>query len=177
MNFYSIALLSEAKPLIDKFNLTKSDDRLFSIYENKDTKLIITGLGSINSSLATTYLLTKFEAKEDDFAFNFGMAGANFSCNIGDVFEVSKVIDFSTSSILKLPKKGKKIVCHPTPTTKCDIKNTLVDMESYGFLKAAKKFIKDENITIKKVVSDFLDTKELQKNEVYDLIDKIIKIC
>ena len=173
MNFYSIALLAEAKPLIEKLELKNSHDRLFSIYENSDTKLIITGLGSINSSLATAYLLTKYGAKEDDFAFNFGLAGANFDCKIGDVFEVSKVIDSCSGSILTLPKKGKKILCHPTPVTKTTTKNTLVDMESYGFLKASKKFIKDENITIKKVVSDFLDAKVPTKEEVYKLMENL----
>ena len=174
MRFYSIALFSEAKPLIDGFNLKKSSDKLFGIYENTDTKLIITGMGSINSSIATTYLLTKYDAKQEDFAFNLGLAGANFDCQIGDIFEVSKVIDYGSKSILTLPLKGKKLTTFSSPVSRCDIKNTLVDMEGYGFLKSSKKFIKVENIMIKKVVSDFLDEKVLEKEEVYKLIKNLL---
>jgi len=179
MRFYTIALFCEAKPFIEHFALKKSDDKLFKIYENSDIKLIISGVGNINACLATTYMLTKYNASKEDFAFNFGIAGANFSCNIGDVFEVSKVIDFSSKSILLLPRKNenkaKKLTTVALPTVKIDIKNTLVDMEGYGFLKAAKKFIKsDENIMIKKVVSDFLEDVKLDKDQVSNFVKNIL---
>ncbi len=166
MIFYSIALFSEAKPIIEKYSLEKRGD----FFESDNIKLIVSGMGAINSAVATTYLLTKFDAKKNDKIFNIGIAGANFSCKKGDSFLVSKVIDYNSRSILTLPHQGKKLTCTPKPTTKIDIKNTLVDMESYGFLKASKKFIKDENIFIQKVVSDFLDATIPSKEEVYKLI-------
>jgi purine-nucleoside phosphorylase len=170
MRFYSIALLSEAKPIIEKFSLVKNGD----FFENDEVKLIVSGMGVVNSAIATTYLLTKFDAKKDDMIFNIGIAGANFKCDIGDSFLVSKVIDFHSRSILTLPHQGKKLTTVSTPATKIDIKNTLVDMESYGFLKASKKFIKDENIFIQKVVSDFLDDSVPSKEKVYNLIKNMI---
>ncbi len=173
MKFYSIALMAEAKPLIDRYGLQKENDEYFKIYANQEIKLIITGMGNLNSAIANTYLLTKYKAKKDDIAINIGIAGANFECKIGDIFRINRVIDYPTKSILSFQSDGKKLTTMPTPSTKCDIKNTLVDMEGYGFVKSAMKFISKENIMIYKVVSDFLDTKIPSFTKVYKLIEKI----
>lgn len=167
--------MSEAMPLIDRYKLQKVDDEYFKIYANDEAKLIITGIGSINSAIATTYLLTKYQAKKEDIALNIGIAGANFNCEIGDIFKANKVIDYSTKSILSLDKEGKKLTTVTNPSTQCDIKNTLVDMEGYGFAKSAMKFVEKENIMIYKVVSDFLSKEIPPAQKVYELI-KSIKI-
>ena len=174
MKFYSIALMSEAMPLIDKYNLQKTNDKSFKIFSNHDIKLIITGIGSINSAIATTYLLTKYQAKKNDKAINIGIAGANFKCEIGDIFRVNRVIDYPTKSILSFKNEGKKLTTMPTPTVECDIKNTLVDMEGYGFAKSATKFIHKENVMIYKIVSDFLDTDIPPAQKVENLINNIM---
>jgi len=175
MNFYSIALKAEATPLIEKFELVKSSDSLFNIYENSDTKLIITGIGAINSSIATTYLLTKYNATSHDSITNIGVCGCSFEANIGDSFFVNKVICYDTNSIELLPKQEDKIYKKLTTfstaqSDKSIVKNSLIDMEACGFLKSAKKFIDKENITIIKTVSDFVDDSILPSQKIYDLI-------
>jgi purine-nucleoside phosphorylase len=174
MNFYSVALKIEAKPIIDQMLLTKSSDKVFSIYENSSTKLIITGMGSINSSIATTYLLTKYSAKRDDQIVNIGICGCSFNANIGDKFHIDKIIYHNKVELLN-KKDGiphKKITTFDRPqNSKSCAKNSLIDMEAYGFFKASKIFIDKENITIKKVVSDFVSNQNLPKETIYRLIN------
>lgn len=179
MNFYSIALKAEATPFIEKFELIKSSDSLFEIYENSDTKLVISGMGSINSSIATTYLLTKYNATTSDNITNIGIAGCSFDANIGDSFYINKVIFYESNSIDLLPKQEgkiyKKLTTFSTPQNdKTKVKNSLIDMEAYGFIKSAKKFIEKENITIIKVVNDFVEDTIPSHEKIYKLIKKIL---
>ena len=179
MNFYSIALKAEAKPLIEEFKLKKSSNSLFEIYENSDTKLIITGMGVINSSIATTYLLTKYTISPHDNITNIGIAGCSFKANIGECFYINKVICYDSKSIELLPKKEdkiyKKLTSFSTPQDdKTIVKNSLIDMEACGFIKSAKKFIDKENITIIKVISDFVDDSIPSHESIYKIIKKIL---
>ena len=177
MNFYSVALNCEAQAIIDALGLIKSTHTPFSIYENKNTKLIISGIGVINTAMATTYLLTKFDAKKDDTIINIGIAGASFEANKGEFYFVNKIIYHD--KVLQLSKNSdktyKKLTTFDTPQNdKKKIKNSLVDMEGYGFFVAAKKFIASENIQVLKVVSDMVeDTIPLEK-EVVSLIEKLV---
>ena len=171
MTFYSIATYSEAKAIIDRFGLKKSAE----FYESDDIKLVISGMGAVKSAVATTKLLSKYEAKKDDVIFNIGVAGANFETSLGSIYEVKKVVDFCSKSILTLKGGDKKLITYPSATYKCDIKNSLVDMEGYGFLASAKEFIDIENIMIKKVVSDLLDPKSFDKAKVYEWIRKCVE--
>ena len=73
MNFI-VALQAEAMPLIDRFNLVKrSDTRVFPIFENKDHRVIISGIGRINAAAATGYLY-RFEEYSQGIV-NIGIAG------------------------------------------------------------------------------------------------------
>ena len=63
-----VAYFKEAKPLIDCFNLKKTNDK-FSIYENGQISLIISNQGKINSAIATTYLLS---TRKISHIINFG---------------------------------------------------------------------------------------------------------
>ena len=54
-----IALRAEATPLIDAFNMTIVENKsLFPIYANEETghALVISGMGSIKSAAASTFL-------------------------------------------------------------------------------------------------------------------------
>jgi len=170
MTYILTALKSEADPIIDFFHLKKIDDKKFQIFTNEKITLIISGIGKIESAIATTYLLPK----PNSILINIGICGSP-KHKKGELFQIKKIIDKSSTKVVHL--KGKyifntqSITCCDTPQNdKIKFKNSLVDMESFGFYKSAKKFVKDENIYLIKVVSDNISNNILTKNEVYDLI-------
>lgn len=171
MRFITTALYSEASSIIDYLSMKKIDNERFKIFKNHDSYLIITGIGSLNSAIATTYLLSKYEASREDRVLNIGLAGSSFECKIGDVFRVSKVIDYESKSILQL-NGDKKLTTFNSPQNEKKVKNSLVDMEGYGFAKASLKFSK--NVEIIKVVSDFCEDRILSGDEVERLMKKIL---
>jgi len=164
--------MSEARVLIERFNLKRVENKRFRVFCGDDIYLIISGIGSLNSSIATTYLLTKYNAKEGDEVLNLGMCGSTFECEIGSVFSVRQVLEYESGSIFKLDGK-MKLTTFNSPQNEKKVKNSLVDMEGYGFTKAAKNFSK--NVKILKVVSDFCDDRILSGDEVDGLMRKLIK--
>ncbi len=170
------ALKAEANFLIEHFKLLKTDDKRFLIYQNSDIKLIISGISKLNSAIATTYLLSKSLPTKSDKVINIGLAGARSDINLGELFEVEKIINDSKVYHLKTTTKLKKasISCLDHVATKgYNLKSDLVDMESFGFYKASKIFSK--NIVILKVVSDHLSDKILSNQNIDQLFLKHIK--
>jgi len=166
------AYLKEAKPLIKWFNLKKRDDK-FLIYENEEIKLIISNPGKLNSAIATTYLLSKFEL---DNLINIGIAGS-FDKKIGKIFLINKINDNLFPDILiKHPFKESEIICFDEVVENGEY--SLVDMESEGFFKAATKFLKTHQIFLLKIVSDnlvcFRPTQEFIDNLYAPHKEKII---
>ncbi len=176
MTYIVTALKSEAKPIIDFFDLKKSNDKKFQIFSNANITLIISGIGEINSAIATTYL----SANTHDILINIGICGST-NHQIGELFQIKKIIDKSSAKVVHLRTpiifKTKTITtCATSQNNPEKFKNTLIDMESFGFYKSAKKFVKDENIYLIKVVSDKISDKILTSNKVYDLIYPHLKL-
>jgi len=166
MTYIVTALVSEAQPIIEFLNLSKRDDQKFQIFSNEKYTLIISGIGKINSAIATTYLTPN----NDDTMINLGMCGATYH-NIGALFQIKKIIDKSSQKVIHINQNGQTITCVDIPQNSPNkFKNTLVDMESYGFYQAANRFVKKENIQIYKIVSDKISDTILTPKEVHDLI-------
>ena len=183
MIFILTALKTEADPLIDYFKLQKKQGKPFSIYTNQNITLIISGIGNINASIATTYLLTKFGNSNNDKIYNIGICGSkNPSDSIGELYTIKKIIDQATHKVIHLAIqsiiKQENITTYPTPQNNPNkVKTNLVDMESFGFYSSAKLFLPRENIIIIKIVSDKIDDTILSKNIIYSLIkNKINKV-
>ena len=172
MRFITTALYSEATAIIEHLGMEKVVDDRFKVFKNHDSYLIVSGMGSLNSAIATTYLLSEFKACKDDKVINIGLAGSSFECGKGDVFTVSKVIDYESKSILQLSGE-KKLTTFNSPQNSKVVKNSLVDMEGYGFVKASHKFTK--NVEILKVVSDFCEDRILSKDEAKSLMMKVLE--
>ncbi len=170
MTYIVTALQSEAQPIIDFLNLSKKDTQKFHIFINDNFTLIISGMGKINSAIATTHL----NLNSDDQIINIGICGAT-DHNVSTLFQIKKIIDKSSNKVIHLQNK---IHLNPATITCCDtpqndpkkFKNTLIDMESFGFYQAANKFVKKENISIYKIVSDKISDTILSPKEVHNLI-------
>jgi len=165
------AYLKEAKPLIKYFNLKKVNDK-FQIYENEKISLIISDRGSLNSAIATTYILSTREINQ---IINFGIAGSR-KYKVGEIFLVNKINDNLFPDILiSHPFRESEIKCFDKVVTEGNYK--LVDMESEGFFKAAINFLKAHQIYLIKIVSDnlvcFRPTDEFMDNLIAPHLGKI----
>ncbi len=171
MRYIVSALKSEAKPIIDYLKLKEVNHQIF---ENFDTTLIISGIGKINSAIATTYILNRNRLIDTDTILNFGICGST-NYEKGKLLNINKIIDKCSDKVIHLKNTdGVTIICYDKPQN--NLQNTTVDMESYGFYKASKEFIKLENIKLIKVVSDRISDDILSNKEVYDLILPHLKV-
>jgi len=144
------AFYKEVAQLIKHYKL-KKENTPFEIFKNDEIIVIISGIGKINSAIATTYLLSNYDI---DFCINFGIAGSS-KFKVGEIFLINKINKNLYPDILYThPFKESEIICSDKIITNGDFK--LVDMESEGFFKAATKFLPLENIFIIKIVSDNL---------------------
>ncbi len=168
------AIFSEAKGLIEYFGLKQIDKKPFLIYANDNISLIVSGMGKLNSAIATTYIAKDKQIKK---IVNIGICGTN---NImkekGSLCDIKAVIDATTGKKISIAKKGEILYTFDNIVYKKESlkKNILIDMEGYGFYKAAKIFTNKENIKIYKIISDYLSTEHITNNFIYNLIKQNI---
>lgn len=86
-----MATLLEADPFIKGLSLQKCEADPFEAYQNKNIRLVISGMGKSDAAMASAWLiLTAHPAR----IFNLGAAGAmNHSFALGEVIQVSKVVE------------------------------------------------------------------------------------
>ncbi len=168
MIYIQCALVAEASFMIEGYALSKSDDRHFPIYENENIKLIISGIGKVYAASATTYLLQKYHAANEDKIYNIGTCTSKKKHHhIGELFTIKKLIEASTDKVYHLPCKGESLTCvDKALDSNLGIKSPLADMESVGFYLAAKKFITSRHIMIVKVISDKTDSTLPKEKEI-----------
>jgi len=159
------ALYPEAKPIIHSFNLIQN--KLYEplkVFENDDYILVVGGIGKDKTKQCLPTVYENFNISK---AVNVGIAGCKDTrVKLGSLF--------CTNQTLEGIEKGS-ITCVNTPlddATKLD--TLLVDMESDAFLEISRNYLKDNNIFVFKIVSDYLDTKIPDKSFVYNSIKKSI---
>ena len=167
-----VAFYKEIEPIIKHYKLKKRDAP-FELFENEEIVVIISGIGKINSAIATTYILNNYDI---DFIINFGIAGSSYF-KVGEIFLINKINNNFYPDILYFhPFQESEIVCSEKIITNGDIK--LVDMESEGFFKSSTKFLPLENIFILKIVSDnlvcFRPDNSFMKKIISPHLEKII---
>ncbi|TCS84511.1 hypothetical protein [Tepidibacillus fermentans] len=181
MIFIVSALYPEAKPLIEYFQLKKvSQISRIQLYENNGIVLAISGVGIISSAIATTYLLTKYEAKATDTILNIGIAGAaRLKFETGDLIYCHKIIHHDTRrnyypDILVEHSFSEGVL--ETFSTIVDLSmnkeviGDLVDMEGAGFFEAAATFLPPHQIHVLKIVSDQLKPTVVTSYDISQLI-------
>ena len=169
-----VAFKMEAKPLIDYFKLQKQEDKNFLIYQNDKIKLIVSGVGKINSAIATTYILQN--STKDSIVFNIGLCAGQ---KVGNIYLINEVVDYNTNIKKKLHIdfehnfKTMTLTTFDVPVSSWH--KTLVDMEGIGFYLSASKFINTNKIFIIKIVSDNFKAKFLKKSFINSLFLPHIK--
>ncbi|MCE9499450.1 MAG: hypothetical protein K8R21_02960 [Leptospira sp.] len=170
-----MALFAEAEPVIRSLYLRKNTKcKEFSIYENGEISLCISGTGKINSAIAVTYSAFLYRANSEHTAFlNLGVCGSKKTeANIGELFLINKIEDIGSGRtyypdiLTDWKLREKSIHCSDQPFYASD-KNTsisLVDMESSGFCRAASLLAPPQDIQLLKIVSDHFDSERVQIN-------------
>lgn len=182
MIFICTAMHCEASPFIKHFRLKKDfESQKFQIYKSKEVILIITGIGKIESAIAVTYLLTKYEPTDADFLINVGICGtSDENIGIGTAFLCNKIIDHDTKRnvypdmLFKHPFREASIETCSTAVNdeEAYIKGQLVDMEASAVYLSARVFLKMHQMLFIKIVSDHLKgLEQLNRDFISQLIE------
>ncbi|WP_168198197.1 5'-methylthioadenosine/S-adenosylhomocysteine nucleosidase family protein [Crassaminicella thermophila] len=160
--------------------------KLYEIFKNEEVTLIISGIGPFESAIATTYLLTQYNAGISDIFMNIGICGSKKEDRkIGSIFLCNKIINSDT----KRTYYPDVLVKHPfiegaletfsaviNKEKKKIIVGDLVDMEGAGAFQAASSFLPPHNIYVIKIVSDLLDGESVTPKFVSQMINENISI-
>ncbi len=174
---FVVALMAEAKPLIEEFKLSPCPNfKGFRIYTRGEINLIISGIGRNNAAAASAYLAAIEEPKKlEPVWLNVGIAGHR-SRAVGEVVVATKVVERESGHIfyptyypLSVPSSVLTTVDLPETDFSID---SAFDMEASGIATIATKFAPIEFIQFVKVISDNRDnsTEDLSKLGVYSLM-------
>ena len=173
------ALIIEARPLIERFNLKRDNQfKEFELFKGDNIALIVSGVGKTKSADATAALATYLEDPSELTFVNFGTAGSK-ALPVGSLHICNKIYDNNSERTwhLKLPPEhGLNEVSLETHDKAVSSENDkasdaqLVDMEASGFYEAASRFVPANHINVLKIVSDRLSDKAFSKKFVIDLI-------
>jgi purine-nucleoside phosphorylase len=176
MLYIVTALKPEAQAFVDKYKLTKSKLHNFTLFQNKNIRLIISGLGITNARLATQTLINHFDITDEDIYLNVGICAASKEYNVGNLIQIGSV--FYEDIPYTFDTTKEHIVCLDIES--CNTKHKIADMESYGFYDAVIHNPAIKNFHILKVVSDHFEpntvTKEKTKSLIFHAINNIQKI-
>ena len=184
-----VALKSEAKPLIEIFNLQCISNILnFPIYLNAETghALVISGIGAAKAAAAVTYLKMFFDVQSYAAWINFGIAGY-YSEPVGQLYQAVKVYDQARNKSYFPGVRLSKILASETLYTvaqpeKAYLQSVLFDMEASGFCEITPTFSCNELVFVFKIVSDTRETsldslsKKWITSLIYQNVDEIQKI-
>ncbi len=182
--FFFVALDCEARPFIHKLKMKKQlDHKVFPIYRNEDTVLVVSGVGKVAMAAAVAYALSQLSTVQYPLLVNIGIAGHK-DHDLGELFLAEKIIDAETNKRyfpLMLPKgiAGETLETVSSPVTGYT-SNHLYEMEASAFFEIGSKFTSHELIHCLKLVSDnrFNSIKTIKPEMVKELIEtRLRQIC
>jgi purine-nucleoside phosphorylase len=177
MLYIITALKPEAQAFIDRYRLQKRKLGDFYIFTSKEIRLIVSGLGVQNATLATQTLINHFDITDDDIYINVGICGANKKHKIGELLRIG-AINYKNKTYTINQESTTAITCLDEEAS--EEKYEIVDMESFGFYDAVFHSPAIKNLSIFKVVSDHFEphkvTKDGTKSLIFNAIDAINNI-
>lgn len=156
MNFV-VAFMGEAQPIIDFYQLKKTQHTQYSLYQNDQHSLVISGLSRENASTATRYL-GNLAGSQNLGWINIGVAGHGNLAK-GEVFICGKIEDDQKDECFYPPQVFNHSICVSSLTT-CSKpaveyeKEMGYDMEAHAFYNTASQFSIRELVQVIKIVSD-----------------------
>lgn len=193
-----VAMMEEASSVSSK--LKKMSNETFEMYEgnisNKEVKLIISGIGKVNASMALSYALTKFDV---DLVINLGIVGG-YSVQKNNTYLVSQasyhdfdltIFNYEMGQVPRFPAKFltnesilnkfetyEKLALYTGDSFSTKVINNfpyLADMEGAALFQVAHLFKKD--VLSIKIVSDLIGANDQLDNykEVESSLD--VELC
>ncbi len=155
-----VALFSEARPIIDYFDLKQHETKPFKIFRSRSTLLIVSGVGEANTLAALKHVYSRYRFRK---AVNVGLAGcSNHRVSLGSLYRCFGAMD----EVPFLP-----LSTHNEPVTGFSGNHvSLVDMEGEYFLDYVRQFHSADSIWILKVVSDYLSDRIPDRNSISTMI-------
>ncbi len=179
--FWVVALRPEANALIQKFNLKSFSNHLnFPIYINRKNghALVISGVGSIKSAVATMYLNNTFKPGQFVAWINIGIAG-HFQGPVGTLFQAIKVVNNDNGKSffpgLRFSKLAEPAELYTVSSPENEFTlPVLYDMEAAGFCEIAPSLSCNELTFVMKIVSDTSEHSQslVTKKMIADLFKK-----
>jgi nucleoside phosphorylase len=179
------ALYSEAKPLIEFYNLKRDFEVThFQHFKSEKLTLSITGVGGIKASTILSYFLGSKKDEENSFCLLIGVCGTkNRKYEIGEIFLINKAIQHSTKKCFypdilfphSLKENSIESFENVVDSTIEVIEENLVDMEAAFFLEAAQLFLSPHRTQVLKIVSDYLEIKNITKEFISKLVERRIE--
>ena len=179
--FWVVALRPEANALIKKFSLKSFSNHCnFPIYINRKNghALVISGVGSIKSAVATMYLNKTFNPGQFVAWINIGIAG-HFQGPVGTLFQVIKVVNNDNGKSffpgLRFSKLAKAAELYTVSSPENEFTlPVLYDMEAAGFCEIAPSLSCNELTFVLKIVSDTSEQSQslITKKMIADLFKK-----
>ncbi len=159
MIHFIIALPSEARPLIDHYQL-KIIPRSgpFKLYEANGRRLIISGVGKIQSAGAAAFLHAFSGSLRNRIWVNVGIGG-HVAHTVGEGVLAHKITDRTTGEswyppiVIEPPCRTESILTVDHPESKY-WEPSVYEMEAAGFYPAATRFSTGELVHCYKVISD-----------------------
>lgn len=81
-----VAMKQEILNYLNNFN--KVENKYFELYQKDNIILIISSVGKVNASIATSYLINNYDI---EYIINIGIAGGNTDANINDIYLIDKL--------------------------------------------------------------------------------------
>ena len=155
-----VALWSEARPLIDRFELRPETATAgpYRVYRGDEVSVIVSGVGKIAAAAATSYLFAATGSVRDRPWINFGIAGHG-SRPIGEGILASKVEDRSSGRVwYPCPLfESPAALCPVSTVDRVEERyagDVAYEMEAAGFFATAVRFSLAELVQVYKVISD-----------------------
>ncbi len=182
MQFIVTALQAEAAPLVQYFGLKQNTGaRTFPCFESADIVLVVSGVGKVQSAIATTWILNRSESGKESTALNFGLCGcADKTVPLGTLVMINKITDggsgraFYPDLLLRHPLAESDLTTYDRPVFSPGAQGEttgMVDMEASGFFQAATKILPLERIHCLKLVSDYLEARKLKAKAIEVLVE------
>lgn len=179
-----MALPAEARPLIDAYKLKKNTAiRLCSLYEGEDISLIVSGPGKLKMALAMSHIFTQSPPSENDFCLNFGICGATSEkYSISTAYLINRVQDFGNKKeyfpdiLYSHTFSEASLFTFDTPVySRVEGVFGLIDMEGSGFMEASRNWFSPHQLSLLKIVSDYLKQEKMEADFVQKLISSNIQ--
>ncbi len=179
MTYILCAFETEARALLDSYQLQKRQGHPFKTFYDENIFVIISGMGQKKAEESVEYLLLNFPHKTNDTFINLGTCGGQKEFPIGSLVQVQQLLDEEESHRLCIQNTEIKAVSCFSSVLPLDrpTSSDIAEMEAIGIYKIVSKYFPLNKISFLKIVSDNFNPIKHEKAFIIKLTqDNLFKI-